>query len=496
MSKKLLLILAVIMIFSLSAAPTFADGPACSDDYTVQANDWLSKLADRYFGDIFAYPVIVDATNAAYENDNTYAKIVNADVIEVGQKLCVPSADDAAAYLAADEAAKSAFAGQTLVFSSRLWSPPNEQEFIRNEIIAPFEEEYGVTVDFHILDDNDILDQVTVQKEAGTITTDVIIAHNGNMANWLDAGYVTDLTPFVTNWTDRTFMETFSANTNRDGKQYFLPIAADVYLTLANKKALPYLPAGASTDNLTWEQYAAWANAIKDGEGEGKVCVTGIPMKSLVYMFGGVGLSYGAGFPDINSPEAVKAWEVYASMHDAFSPGIFNVDNCTDPMQREESWLTVFHNARAGAAYASNETAFILGPAPSGPAGIGTIAGASGYAIIEGAPHYDLAVEFVKYMTSAEVQVKSSKGTGGFIPTAEESLAFLSDEALDEVINKALLVLNNGVASGVPGSDYQDWGAVKQVYDDVFKDMIVGGDGTVDQAVLDAAQAKLEALKK
>ncbi len=496
MSKKILLVLVLILMLSLTAVPAFAAGPACADDYTVQANDWLSKLADRYFGDIFAYPVIVDATNAANATDAGYAKIINADVIEIGQKLCIPSADDAAVYLSAQAEAKRAFAGQTLVFSSRLWSPPNEQEFIRNEIIAPFEAEYGVTVDFSILSDNDIMDQVKVQKESGNITTDVIIIHNSNMYEWLDAGYVADMTPYVTNWTDRHYMETFSANTNRDGKQYFLPTAADVYLLLANKKALPYLPAGASTDSLTWEQYAAWANAIKAGEGEGKVCVTGIPMKSLVYMFGGVGLSYGAGFPDINSPEAVKAWEIYASMYDAFSPGIFNVDNCTDPMQREESWLTVFHNARAGQAYASNETAFVLGPAPSGPKGIGSIAGSSGFAIVEGAPHYDLAVEFIKYMTSPKVQVKASKGTGGFIPPVEESLAFLGNEALDEVINKALLVLNNGVVSGVPGSDYQDWGAVKQVFDDVFKDMIINGDGTVNQAMLDEAAAKLEALKK
>ena len=496
MSKKIVFVFTLITVLSLMVTGSLAQAPTCADDYTVQANDWLSKLADRYFGDIFAYPAIVDATNAANAADDSYAKIVNPDVIEVGQKLCIPAAEEAAAALAAQEAAKSAFAGQTLVFSSRLWSPPNEQEFIRNEIIAPFEEKYGVTVDFNILSDDDIMDQVKVQKEGGNITTDVIIIHNSKMSQWIDTGYVVDLTPYVTNWSDRHYMDTFSANTNKDGKQYFLPTAADVYLMLANKKALPYLPEGASTDSLTWEQYAAWANAIKAGEGEGKVCVTGIPMKSLVYMFGGLALSYGAGFPDINSPEAAQAWGVYASMHDAFSPGIFNVDNCTDPMQREESWLSVFHNARAGAAYASNETAFVLGPAPSGPKGIGTIAGSSGFAIVEGAPHYDLAVEFLKYMTSPEVQVKASKGTGGFIPPVEESLAFLGNEALDEVINKALLVLQNGVVSGVPGSDYQDWGAVKQVFDDVFKTMIIEGDGTVDQAALDAAAAKLDALKK
>jgi multiple sugar transport system substrate-binding protein len=56
------------------------------------------------------------------------------------------------------------------------------------------------------------------------------------------------------------------------------------------------------------------------------------------------------------------------------------------------------------------------------------------------------------------------------------------------------LVLNNGVVSGVPGYLYQDWGSVKIVFDDVFKDMVLNGDGTVDQALLDAANEALIAL--
>ena len=59
-----------------------------------------------------------------------------------------------------------------------------------------------------------------------------------------------------------------------------------------------------------------------------------------------------------------------------------------------------------------------------------------------------------------------------------------------------MLVLENGVASGVPSYLFQDWGAVKQVFDDVFVDMVLEGDGTVDQARLDEAAAELQALLK
>jgi multiple sugar transport system substrate-binding protein len=385
----------------------------------------------------------------------------------------------------------------TLVFSSRLFSPPREQEFFINEIIKPFEAEHNVVVNFQIIDDQTLLDRAEVQQTTDHVTTDIIVSHNGSMPNWIDNGWVMDLTDVVAGWKDRTFSEAFITDTNRDGVQYFLPVGADVYLLLANNKALPYLPDGVELDAITWEEYAAWAVAVAEGEGEGKVCITGIPSKSWVYMFGGTGLSYGAGFPDVSSAGAMDAWKVWETIGkgNGFVPTVLNIDSCVDPMMREESWLTVFHNARAGQVYASNETAFTLAPAPSGPAGIGSIAGVSGYAIMKGTANYDLAVSFLEYLTRPDIQVKLAKGTGGFIPPVEEARDYLGDEAIDEVINKAVLVLNQGVVSGVPAYLYQDWGAVKACYDDVFEDTILAG-LDVTQERLDTAEACIVDLLK
>ena len=145
---------------------------------------------------------------------------------------------------------------------------------------------------------------------------------------------------------------------------------------------------------------------------------------------------------------------------------------------------------------ANDETQFTLAPAPSGPTGIGTIAGVSGYAVMKDSPNEDLAIEFLEYLTRPEIQVKIAKGTGGFIPPVEEAIDYMGDEAIDEVITKAVLVLQNGIVSGVPAYLYQDWGAVKQVFDDVFEEMVLNSDGTVDQARLDAALIELNGLLK
>jgi multiple sugar transport system substrate-binding protein len=112
---------------------------------------------------------------------------------------------------------------------------------------------------------------------------------------------------------------------------------------------------------------------------------------------------------------------------------------------------------------------------------------------MKGTANHDLAVAFLEYLTRPDIQVKISKGTGGFIPPVQEAMDFLGDEAIDEVINKAVLVLENGVVSGVPASNYQDWGAVKACFDDVFEDTILAG-ADVTQERLDEAQACVDGL--
>jgi len=93
-----LLVLVFVLAGSVAvAAPPVQDG---GETYTIQADDWLSKLADKFLGDLFAWPAIWEATNAKAETDDSYTRIINPNIIEVGQVLYIPSPDEAAAILA------------------------------------------------------------------------------------------------------------------------------------------------------------------------------------------------------------------------------------------------------------------------------------------------------------------------------------------------------------------------------------------------------------
>jgi hypothetical protein len=74
----------------VAAAPVRFTVTSPGQEYVVQADDWLSKLSDKFYGDIFAYPIIVEATNTRAAEDATFAVIDNPDLIEIGQKLWIP----------------------------------------------------------------------------------------------------------------------------------------------------------------------------------------------------------------------------------------------------------------------------------------------------------------------------------------------------------------------------------------------------------------------
>ncbi|RMF00285.1 MAG: extracellular solute-binding protein [Chloroflexi bacterium] len=125
MSKKILMIMTLLMILgAVTAVPGYAqDGPQCDDIYTVQADDWLSKIAERNFGTILAFPAIVDATNAAANVDESFTKIKNPDEIEIGQQLCIPTNEEAEAFLN-----PTAAEGKVLV---EFWTTDNEEERVK-----------------------------------------------------------------------------------------------------------------------------------------------------------------------------------------------------------------------------------------------------------------------------------------------------------------------------------------------------------------------------
>ncbi len=95
MTKKLVyLVLLVSLLVMAVPAVALAQGPD-GQEYTIQKDDWLSKLADKYLGNVLAYDAIVEANNMKAAEDTRFQAIENPDVIEPGWVIWIPAATEA-----------------------------------------------------------------------------------------------------------------------------------------------------------------------------------------------------------------------------------------------------------------------------------------------------------------------------------------------------------------------------------------------------------------
>ena len=99
MSKKLFsLPFLVAMMFSLVLATVVAAPPPQEEGktYTIQKDDWLSKLADKEYGDPLAFTAIYYYNNLKAAEDDAMVLIQDPDLIEVGWTISLPSSEEAA----------------------------------------------------------------------------------------------------------------------------------------------------------------------------------------------------------------------------------------------------------------------------------------------------------------------------------------------------------------------------------------------------------------
>ncbi len=97
MSRKLIsLIVMISLLLLLVPTATLAQegGEMEGQEYTIQKDDWLSKLADKYLGNVLAYDAIVEATNQMAAQDEKFTAIENPDLIEPGWVIWIPAATE------------------------------------------------------------------------------------------------------------------------------------------------------------------------------------------------------------------------------------------------------------------------------------------------------------------------------------------------------------------------------------------------------------------
>jgi iron(III) transport system substrate-binding protein len=160
----------------------------------IQADDWLSKLAEKFYGDPLAYPAIVEATNARAAGDTSYSAINNPDSIEVGQKLFIPTAQEASALL---NVPVPYLSGDLTIYAGR-------SEELVGPLIDQFEQETGLNVEVRYGETAGLAS--TILEEGQNSPADVYFAQDaGALGALAKAGRLVELPESVLNQVEPRF---------------------------------------------------------------------------------------------------------------------------------------------------------------------------------------------------------------------------------------------------------------------------------------------------
>lgn len=297
-----------------------------------------------------------------------------------------------------------------ILFWSTQAKPVEETQAMREQVLAGF----GEAVDYQGNDGGPFLTRLQAELQAGTGTIGVLGALHGDFAA-MDTADLVDLSGLDLGGIEvnATFAELGRLGTD---KQYYLPWMQASYIMAANRKALPYLPAGADINALSYDQLIEWAANVEAATGEKKFGFPAGP-DGLKHRFfqGYLYPSYTDGVVrTFRSDAAVTAWEKFRELWSHTNPGSTNFSFMQEQLLAEDVWIAFDHSSRLANAFNERPEDFVAFPAPAGPTGRGFMPVVAGIAIPRTAPDMETSKALVAYMMRPETQIATLRATNFF----------------------------------------------------------------------------------
>ncbi len=109
-----------------------------------------------------------------------------------------------------------------IIWASTQLCPPEEQQFVKGTLLAQFEKETGIKVEFVAMSYSDLATRLSSEEKAGKVTIDVIGDLHGGLDLYASKGYLMDLSQFGT-LSGRTFPKVLMNYAHMHGILAYIP---------------------------------------------------------------------------------------------------------------------------------------------------------------------------------------------------------------------------------------------------------------------------------
>ena len=361
----------------------------------------------------------------------------------------------------------SASAQNVLLWSTQA-SPVNEQRAVRDNVLknAP------APVEFVSNQEGPYFTRLNAELQAGKGQIAVLGALHGQLAS--NTKDLQDLSQLAKDLKiSPNFMRLGKLGT---GEQKYIPWMQATFIMAANRKALPYLPAGADINALTYDQLVQWSKNMAEKTGGPKFGFPAGP-QGLKHRFfqGYLYPSYANSVvTEFRSAQAEKGWQMMLNLWKYTNPASTTYNFMHEPLLGEQVWVAFDHIARLSEAFNKRPGDFVAFPAPAGPSGRGFMPVLAGLAIPKTAPDRAASERLIAHLLRPEVQLATLQATN-FFPTV--------DTTIPANISVAARVAGDAIARQASAKDANpgllpvglgaQGGKFNQVYVDTFERIVL-----------------------
>lgn len=304
-----------------------------------------------------------------------------------------------------------------ITFLSTQLNPVEEAWKMRNAILKDF----PGTVDFRPNDNAYLLELIDSELKKNPSASVLVGALHGDLKSLYERGALQPLNGHYQQLNARDISQDLMQLSRFNGRDtFYIPWMQASFVMAANKKALPYLPKGASLDALTYQQLQEWAANIYKKTSKKAL---GFPAgeKGLMHRFF-QGYLYPS-FTDstllkFRTPAAASMWDYFKRLWSYVQPSSLVYSTMSEPLLIDEVWIAWDHTARLTKAFQERPDDFVAFPAPKGPKGRGFLAVISGLALppaeADNAQGNANAAMLMDYLTQPAIQERTLMETGFF----------------------------------------------------------------------------------